>query len=428
MASNKPAPGDGSYESYGPYGSYEQPEPSELYGAYAPEPSIVPAYMTPLTPAAEPAVAAPPTVNPMAAAEPAGESGEVWNPTAESVAPVRGRHRVVKQRGGTMARSGAVLGVGVIAAVGAGGMATAQDRPAAPISVPDVAQSIPGFGALLADDDDKKKDAASGPAAAQAPGADQPLTQAGLSAEEAARGTSDAGEALRARILQQAEHQQNLGDEEAREAEAKKAAEAHRKAAAEKAEQAAAEKEKAEAEAAAEKKKAEAEKAAEKAAEKSSNESSDESSSESGGGGSESSGGGSGHSSGSYSLPVGSYTLTAGFGQAGDMWSANHTGADFAAPTGTPVKAVGGGTITSAGWAGAYGYRVVLTLNDGTQIWYCHLSSMVVTSGQVSAGDVIGRVGATGNVTGPHLHLETRPGGGSPVDPLSWLRGRGLQP
>ncbi|MEV5142776.1 hypothetical protein AB0K61_34685, partial [Streptomyces syringium] len=282
----------------------------------------------------------------MAAAEPAAEPGEVWNPTAESVAPVRGRHRVVKQRGGTMARSGAVLGVGVIAAVGAGGMATAQDRPAAPISVPDVAQSIPGFGALLADDDDKKKDAASGPAAAQAPGADQPLTQAGLSAEEAARGTSDAGEALRARILQQAEHQQNLGDEEAREAEAKKAAEAHRKAAAEKAEQAAAEKEKAEAEAAAEKKKAEAEKAAEKAAEKSSNESSGESSSESGDGGSESSGGGSGHSSGSYSLPVGSYTLTAGFGQAGDMWSANHTGADFAAPTGTPVKAVGGGTIT----------------------------------------------------------------------------------
>ncbi|WP_436800634.1 M23 family metallopeptidase [Streptomyces syringium] len=421
MASNKPAPGDGSYESYG---SYEQPEPTELYGAYAPEPSIVPAYMTPLTP--EPAVE--PTVTPMAAAEPAAEPGEVWNPTAESVAPVRGRHRVVKQRGGTMARSGAVLGVGVIAAVGAGGMATAQDRPAAPISVPDVAQSIPGFGALLADDDDKKKDAASGPAAAQAPGADQPLTQAGLSAEEAARGTSDAGEALRARILQQAEHQQNLGDEEAREAEAKKAAEAHRKAAAEKAEQAAAEKEKAEAEAAAEKKKAEAEKAAEKAAEKSSNESSGESSSESGDGGSESSGGGSGHSSGSYSLPVGSYTLTAGFGQAGDMWSANHTGADFAAPTGTPVKAVGGGTITSAGWAGAYGYRVVLTLNDGTQIWYCHLSSMVVTSGQVSAGDVIGRVGATGNVTGPHLHLETRPGGGSPVDPLSWLRGRGLQP
>ncbi|MFI1255020.1 M23 family metallopeptidase [Streptomyces netropsis] len=427
MASNKPALGDGSYEPYGPYGSYDQPEPSELYGAYAPEPSIVPAYMAPLTPPAEPAVAVEPTVSPMAAG-PAGEPGDVWNPTEDSIAPVRGRHRVVKQRGGTMARSGAVLGVGVIAAVGAGGMATAQDRPAAPISVPDVTQNIPGFGALLGDDD-KKSDsaAASGSAAAQAPGADQPLTQAGLSAEEAARGTSDAGEALRARILQQAEHQQNLGDEEAREAEAKKAAEAHRKAAAEKAEQAAAEKEKAEAEAAAEAKKAEAEKAAEKAAEKSSNESSDESSSESGGGGSEPSGGG-GHSSGSYSLPVGSYTLTAGFGQAGDMWSANHTGADFAAPTGTPVKAVGGGTITSAGWAGAYGYRVVLTLDDGTQIWYCHLSSMVVTSGQVSAGDVIGRVGATGNVTGPHLHLETRPGGGSPVDPLSWLRGRGLEP
>ncbi|MFQ6198507.1 M23 family metallopeptidase, partial [Streptomyces sp. NPDC000405] len=131
---------------------------------------------------------------------------------------------------------------------------------------------------------------------------------------------------------------------------------------------------------------------------------------------------------GTFTLPVASYTLTAGFGQAGNMWSANHTGEDFAAPTGTPVKAVGGGTVTQAGWAGAYGYRVVLTLDDGTEVWYCHLSSMVVTSGKVGTGTVIGRVGATGNVTGPHLHLEVRPGGGAPVDPLSWLRGRGLEP
>ncbi|MFE7121671.1 M23 family metallopeptidase, partial [Streptomyces sp. NPDC057654] len=132
-------------------------------------------------------------------------------------------------------------------------------------------------------------------------------------------------------------------------------------------------------------------------------------------------------SGGSYTLPVGSYTLTAGFGQSGDMWSANHTGQDFAAPTGTPIKAVHGGAITQAGWAGSYGYRTVLTLDDGTELWFCHQSSIAVNSGKVRTGDVIGRVGATGNVTGPHLHLEVRPGGGAPVDPMTWLRDHGLK-
>ncbi len=105
---------------------------------------------------------------------------------------------------------------------------------------------------------------------------------------------------------------------------------------------------------------------------------------------------------------------------------ATHTGQDFAAPTGTPVRAVHSGTITQAGWAGSYGYRIVLTLDDGTELWFCHLSSMVQTSGKVSTGDVIARVGATGNVTGPHLHLEVRPGAGAPIDPMPWLREHGL--
>ena len=128
----------------------------------------------------------------------------------------------------------------------------------------------------------------------------------------------------------------------------------------------------------------------------------------------------------SYVRPVTSFTLTAGFGETSSLWATVHTGQDFAAPTGTPVMAVHGGTVTSAGWAGSYGYRIVLTLPDGTQLWYCHLSSMVKTSGAVTTGDVIGRVGATGNVTGPHLHLEVRPGGGDPVDPLPWLRDHGV--
>ncbi|KPC87568.1 peptidase, partial [Streptomyces sp. NRRL WC-3753] len=123
-----------------------------------------------------------------------------------------------------------------------------------------------------------------------------------------------------------------------------------------------------------------------------------------------------------------SYTLTSTYGQAGAMWSSGyHTGLDFAAPTGTPLKAIHSGTIKEAGWAGSYGYRTILELEDGTELWYSHQSSMSVSAGQkVTTGDVIGRVGATGNVTGPHLHLEIHPGGGDGVDPLSWLRGKGL--
>ncbi|MEU7136667.1 M23 family metallopeptidase [Streptomyces sp. NPDC046261] len=350
------------------------------------------------------------------------ETWSEWNPAeGTTAAPVRGRHRVVKQRGGTMARSGAVLGVGVIAAVGAGGMASAQDRPPTPISVPDLAQKLPGVGSLIAGGEEKQAANSEADHAEAGPAAEAPAVVA------ATRSTADAGEALRARILQQAERQQDAADEAARESEARAAAEQQRKAAAEKAQA----HEAREAQEAQQAQEAQEARAAARAAE------------------AEPQGAGPGEAerpaapakrspaaagkrgsvaAGSYTLPVGSYTLTAGFGQAGSMWSANHTGEDFAAPTGTPVKAVSGGTVTQAGWAGAYGYRIVLTLGDGTEIWYCHLSSMVVTSGKVGTGTVIARVGATGNVTGPHLHLEVRPGGGSPVDPLSWLRAKGLRP
>ncbi|MFF4532382.1 peptidoglycan DD-metalloendopeptidase family protein [Streptomyces sp. NPDC001407] len=398
------------------------------YEPYAPELPIVPAYMTahmatpPPGTADEPAIAPPapgfavapqrtvpqptgsqPTVPHWAVTEPA-----VTDPAAT---PARGgsggRHRVAKQRGGTMARSGAVLGVGVIAAVGAGGMASAQDRPAAPISVPDLAGSLLGGGQAHEEE-----------AAPAAPAAEQPLTQAGLSTEEAAQGATNAGEALRARILQQAEHQQNGADDQAREAAQREAAEAAAKKAARAAEAGrAAEAERAAKAAEAEQAKAARTEARPAAAEDAAADPTDTGPRTP-----------AAHSPGAYTLPVGSYTLTAGFGQAGNMWSANHTGEDFAAPTGTPVKAIGSGTITHAGWAGAYGYRIVLKLDDGTEVWFCHLSSMVVTSGKVNSGDVIGRVGATGNVTGPHLHLEIRPDGGAPVDPLPWLRERGLEP
>ncbi|MFI0241624.1 M23 family metallopeptidase [Streptomyces sp. NPDC016845] len=331
-------------------------------------------------------------------AQPADDGGfgaprtsfDEWNPTEESVRPVRGKHRVARQRGG-LARSSTVLGVGVIAAVGAGGIATAQGgKPAVQISLPDLsavtdslpeATSLPGVGALMADD--------------PAPSADTAET-APLTAMSG--GQADAGEALRTRIMQQAETQQDAAD-------AKAQAAAEEAAAKKAAEEAAAKREKAEAKAAADKKKAEEEAKKKAEAERLAK------------------------LARSFKLPVASYTLTGTFGQPGSMWSSGyHTGLDFAASTGTPIYAIHGGTITEAGWAGAYGYRTILTLDDGTELWFCHQSSMNVSVGQqVSTGDVIGRVGATGNVTGAHLHLEVHPGGDATgVDPAAWLRGKGL--
>ncbi|MFH9013057.1 M23 family metallopeptidase [Streptomyces sp. NPDC017943] len=307
-----------------------------------------------------------------------------WNPTAESIRPVRGRHRVSKQRGGGLARSSTVLGVGVIAAVGAGGMASAQTgKPPVSISVPD----LPSVGSLLSDDDTPE-------------GSATPLSSLGTTTAEAEPGTDGAGEALRARIMAQVEHQQDQIDTKA----AQDAA-----AAAEKAAQEAVAKAEKEAKA----KAAEAKKKAEEAAEKKAEAERLAALAK------------------QYTLPTSSYTLTSTFGQAGAYWSSGyHTGLDFAAPTGTPIKAVHSGTITEAGWNGSYGYKTVLTLDDGTEIWYAHQSSIGVSVGQkVGTGDVIGRVGATGNVTGAHLHLEVHSGGSaSGIDPMAWLRGKGLTP
>jgi murein DD-endopeptidase MepM/ murein hydrolase activator NlpD len=128
-------------------------------------------------------------------------------------------------------------------------------------------------------------------------------------------------------------------------------------------------------------------------------------------------------------LPVSGYHLTARFGDSSGLWSHYHTGLDFAAPSGTPIHAVANGVVSSVGYDGAYGNKTVVTLGDGTELWYCHQTSFAVTTGQeIHAGDEIGYVGSTGNVTGPHLHLEVRPGGGDPVDPYAALVVHGLHP
>ncbi|MCL6673076.1 M23 family metallopeptidase [Streptomyces panaciradicis] len=131
-----------------------------------------------------------------------------------------------------------------------------------------------------------------------------------------------------------------------------------------------------------------------------------------------------------FQLPVSGATVGTGYRVAGSMWSSGyHTGVDFVVPTGTSLKAVGAGTVVSAGWGGAYGNQVVIRLADGYYAQYAHLSQLSVSAGQsVSPGQQIGLSGATGNVTGPHLHFEIRttPDYGSDVDPVAYLRSKGV--
>lgn len=128
-----------------------------------------------------------------------------------------------------------------------------------------------------------------------------------------------------------------------------------------------------------------------------------------------------------FALPVARHGLSAGFGQAGVNWMSVHTGIDFPVGYGTSVMAATDGTVRSQ-FNSAYGNMVILTAPDGTETWYCHLSSAKIRSGKVKAGDVIAYSGDTGNSTGPHLHFEVRPGGGAPIDPQAWLRSHDLDP
>ncbi|MBO1335129.1 peptidoglycan DD-metalloendopeptidase family protein [Streptomyces sp. VRA16 Mangrove soil] len=128
-----------------------------------------------------------------------------------------------------------------------------------------------------------------------------------------------------------------------------------------------------------------------------------------------------------FALPVKQRGLSAYYGQAGINWMSVHTGIDFPVSYGTPVMAATDGTVRTQ-WNSAYGNMAIVTAKDGTETWYCHLSAHTVMSGPVKAGDVIARSGNSGNSTGPHLHFEVRPGGGSAIDPLPWLRSHGLDP
>lgn len=95
-----------------------------------------------------------------------------------------------------------------------------------------------------------------------------------------------------------------------------------------------------------------------------------------------------------------------------------HTGIDYAAPTGTPIKAAADGEVIFKGWKGGYGNTVMIRHANGVETLYGHMSAFSPADGRVRAGEVIGFVGTSGRSTGPHLHYEARVNG-QPVNPTT---------
>lgn len=122
----------------------------------------------------------------------------------------------------------------------------------------------------------------------------------------------------------------------------------------------------------------------------------------------------------SFLTPLTIYRLTSMYGYRNDPFNkskAMHKGIDMAAPTGTPVSAAKGGNVSFAGYSEGYGLLIIISHPAGYKTYYGHLSKIHVKEGQkIAMGQHIGNVGATGRVTGPHLHFEIRIDG-TPVNP-----------
>ena len=109
---------------------------------------------------------------------------------------------------------------------------------------------------------------------------------------------------------------------------------------------------------------------------------------------------------GKFRHPFSAGTITSRYGSRSRGF---HTGLDLAGASGSPVYASDGGTVSFAGWSGGYGKLIQINHGNGYVTYYAHLSSINVSNGQkVAKGEMIGRVGNTGNSTGPHLHFEIR--------------------
>lgn len=127
-------------------------------------------------------------------------------------------------------------------------------------------------------------------------------------------------------------------------------------------------------------------------------------------------------STGSYRWPLSSVTVTSSYGNRYLNGKYGfHLGVDLRASSGTNVYAADGGKVVYAAWNGSYGYLIKIQHDNGDQTYYAHLSKISVSAGnRVYKGQIIAKSGATGNVTGPHLHFEIRKSG-SAVDPVRYL-------
>ena len=124
----------------------------------------------------------------------------------------------------------------------------------------------------------------------------------------------------------------------------------------------------------------------------------------------------------SISMPTSPVRLAAKFGESGSYWGGTpHSGLDFDGATGDAIFAVAGGVVKEVGIRGSYGRTITISHGDGVASMYAHLSTTEVNVGdQVFAGDRIAHMGATGNVSGSHLHLEIQLRG-VPTDPYGFL-------
>ncbi|SDH96637.1 M23 family metallopeptidase [Lutimaribacter saemankumensis] len=127
-----------------------------------------------------------------------------------------------------------------------------------------------------------------------------------------------------------------------------------------------------------------------------------------------------------FAIPVkAGYRFTSGFGYRRDPKTGGrrlHKGVDFAGPVGTPLYATADGVVTHAGWLSGYGRLVKIQHQFGIETRYAHMSRLNVKVGQrVSRGERIGDMGASGRVTGPHLHYEVRVGGKA-VNPMIYIK------
>jgi murein DD-endopeptidase MepM/ murein hydrolase activator NlpD len=127
-----------------------------------------------------------------------------------------------------------------------------------------------------------------------------------------------------------------------------------------------------------------------------------------------------------FAMPVKSaFRFTSGYGYRRDPKTGGrrlHKGVDFAAPSGTDLFATADGVVTKAGWQSGYGRMVTIQHEFGIETRYAHLSKIRVKVGQkVSRGEHIGDMGASGRVTGVHLHYEVRVGGKA-VNPMIYIK------